>query len=99
MGMRAYKRLIQGASQVYSDDAGRLYVKSGGYKQAVADFDSVSPTEINESTVRKLESQSYILTCAPIEDSDQPAHPRSLIRVFVVRSKKLCILGYLKCAL
>ena len=31
------------------------------------------------------------------EDSDQPAHPRSLIRVFIVRMKELCILGYPKC--
>ena len=34
------------------------------------------------------------LTCAPNEVSDQPAHSRSLIRVFVVHMKKLCTLGY-----
>ena len=28
------------------------------------------------------------LTCAPSEDSDQPGHPLSLIRVFAVRTKK-----------
>ena len=28
------------------------------------------------------------MTCAPIEDSDQPGHPPSLIRVFAVRMKK-----------
>ena len=33
---------------------------------------------------------------APNEDSKQPAHARSLIRIFVVRMKKLCILGYPK---
>ena len=38
----------------------------------------------------------YILTCAPNEDSDQPAHPRSLIRVLVDRMKKLYILVYPK---
>ena len=38
------------------------------------------------------------LTSAPNEDSDQPAHPRMLIRVFVVLMKKLCILGYPKAA-
>ena len=27
---------------------------------------------------------TYFLTCAPNEDSNQPAHPRSLIRDFVV---------------
>ena len=39
----------------------------------------------------------YLLTFAPNEDSNQPAHPRSLIRVFVVHMKKHCILGYSKC--
>ena len=38
------------------------------------------------------------LTCAPNEDSDQPAHPHSLIRVFVVCEKTLCSLCYRKCA-
>ena len=41
--------------------------------------------------------KTYRLTCAPKKDSDQPAHPRSLIKVFVVRMKKLCIPGYPKC--
>ena len=42
--------------------------------------------------------KTYLLTCALKEDSDQPAHPRSLIRVFVVRMMKLCILGCPNCA-
>ena len=32
--------------------------------------------------------------CAPSEDSDQPGHPPSLIRVFTVRMKKLWVLSY-----
>ena len=32
--------------------------------------------------------------CAPSEDSDQPRHPPSLIRVFAVRMKKPWILSY-----
>ena len=32
--------------------------------------------------------KSYKMTCAPSEDSDQPGHPLSLIRVFAVRMKK-----------
>ena len=32
--------------------------------------------------------------CAPSEDSDQPGHPPSLIRVFAVRMKKACVLSY-----
>ena len=31
---------------------------------------------------------------APSEDSDQPGHPPSLIRVFAVRTKKACVLSY-----
>ena len=52
---------------------------------------------------RKNESEphcekTYLLPCAPNEEWDQPAHPRSQIRVFVGSMKKLCILGYPKCA-
>ena len=32
--------------------------------------------------------------CAPSEDSDQPEHPPSLIRVFAVRMKKPWVLSY-----
>ena len=32
--------------------------------------------------------------CAPSEDSDQPWHPPSLIRVFAVRMKKAWVLSY-----
>ena len=32
--------------------------------------------------------------CAPSEDSDQPGHPSSLIRVFAVRLKKPWVLSY-----
>ena len=35
------------------------------------------------------------MTCAPSEDSDQPGHPSSLIRVFVVRMQKPWDLSYL----
>ena len=34
------------------------------------------------------------MACAPSEDSDQPQHPPSLIRVFAVRMKKDCVLSY-----
>ena len=33
-------------------------------------------------------------TCAASEDSDQPGHPPSLIRVFAVRMKKAWVLSY-----
>ena len=32
--------------------------------------------------------------CAPSEDSDQPGHPPSLIRVFAFRIKKALVLSY-----
>ena len=38
----------------------------------------------------------YLLTCVPNEDSNQPAHPPSLVRNIAVRMKH-CILGYPKC--
>ena len=38
------------------------------------------------------------VTHAPNEDINQPAHQRSLTRVFAVHMKKLCMLGYPKCA-
>ena len=34
------------------------------------------------------------MICAPSEDSDQPGHPPSLIRVFTVRMKKHWVLSY-----
>ena len=35
--------------------------------------------------------KTYLLTCVPNEDSNQPAHARSLIKVFVVRLKTLSL--------
>ena len=40
--------------------------------------------------------KTYRLTCAANVNSNQPAHPYSLIIVFVALMKKLCILGYPK---
>ena len=34
------------------------------------------------------------MICAPSEDSDQPRHPPSLIRVFAVHMKKAWVLSY-----
>ena len=34
------------------------------------------------------------MACAPSEDSDQPGHPPSLIRVFAVHMKKAWVLSY-----
>ena len=40
-----------------------------------------------------IHEKTYLLTCAPNEDSDKPAHPRSLIIVFVVRVKDFAFLA------
>ena len=42
----------------------------------------------------RLMTKTNKLACAPSEDSDQPGHPPSLIRVFAVRMKKSCVLSY-----
>ena len=38
--------------------------------------------------------KTYKKACALSEDSDQPGHPPSLIRVFAVRMKKVWVLSY-----
>ena len=38
--------------------------------------------------------KTYLQTCAYNEGSSQPTHPRSLVRVFILRIKKLYILCY-----
>ena len=57
--------------------------------KALNEIDAVSKFELPEKT--------YSLTCVPNKDSNQPAHPQSLNRVFVVCKKELCILFYPKC--
>ena len=42
--------------------------------------------------------KTYLLTRAHNEDSNQPAHPRSLIRIVIVHMMKLYILGDPECA-
>ena len=44
--------------------------------------------------VTKKQKTKNKMACAPSEDSDQPGHPPSLIRVFAVRLKKARILNY-----
>ena len=44
--------------------------------------------------LRKLNWQNQQDDCAPSEDSDQPGHLPSLIRVFAVRMKKAWVLSY-----
>ena len=46
--------------------------------------------QINEPSHDKTNK----MACVPSEDSDQPGHPPSLIRVFAVRMKKAWVLSY-----
>ena len=54
------------------------------------------PTIIGFIPVWKIAShdQTNKMVCAPSEDSDQPGHPPSLIRVFTVYMKKCWVLSY-----
>ena len=42
----------------------------------------------------RLMTKPNKMACAPSEDSDQPGHPPSLLRVFTVRMKKVWVLSY-----
>ena len=44
--------------------------------------------------IRAASWQNQQNDCAPSEDSDQPGHPPSLIRVFAVRMKKARVFSY-----
>ena len=44
--------------------------------------------------IESMHNKTNKMTCASSEDSDQPGHPPSLIRVFAVRSKKDWVLSY-----
>ena len=43
---------------------------------------------------RLMTKPTVKMVCAPSDDSDQPGHPPSLIRVFAVRMKKDWVLSY-----
>ena len=48
----------------------------------------------SESQVEPHHDKTNKIACAPSEDSDQPGHPPSLIRVFAIRLKKARVLSY-----
>ena len=59
-------------------------------------FTGVCKDYINQ--YEPLPDKTNKMVCAPSEDSDQPGHPPSLIRVFTVRMKKASLLKYLMSA-
>ena len=56
---------------------------------------SISEAETKKEIYEPLHDKTNKMPCAPIEDSDQPGHPPSLIRVFAVRMKKNWVLSYI----
>ena len=49
---------------------------------------------VSQSAFEPPHDKTNNMACAPSEDSDQPGHPPSLIRVFAVRMKKYWVLSY-----
>ena len=47
-----------------------------------------------KSTYEPSHDKTNKMACAPSEDSEQPGHPPSLIRIFAVRIKKAWVLNY-----
>ena len=45
-------------------------------------------------TFEPLRDKTNKMACAPSEDSDQPGHPPTLIRIFAALMKKACVLSY-----
>ena len=60
--------------------------RTGGGPQPADD--PVAPT-VGDFKLNKKTDKTNKIACAPTKDSDQPGHPRNLIRVFAVRMKKL----------
>ena len=52
--------------------------------------------ESKEIPFKPLHDKTNAITCVPSEDSDQPGHSPSLIRVFAVRMKKHYVLATLR---
>ena len=83
--LRGYLRLTT-PGRLSGRDSGTF-----GVAAVMSDLDFVGvPTEINEPHRDKTNK----MACAPSEDSDQPGHPPSLIRVFAVCMKKGWVLSY-----
>ena len=84
--------ILVSESNKYIFQSRTIYAPSNNFHWSLIPLSSliIKWTELQHEKV-------YLLTCAPNEDSDQTAHLRSLIWVFVVLMKKLCILGNPKC--
>ena len=64
--------------------------------QSVFTFSDYMPSYGNNEMSRRMTKPTkYQMTCAPSEDSDQPGHRPSFIRVFAVHMKKHRALNYM----
>ena len=55
---------------------------------------ALNPRPQLPTTTEPAHDKTYKMACAPSEDSDQPGHPPSLIRVFAIRMKKAWVRSY-----
>ena len=55
---------------------------------------TMSQASVNIDPNEPPQDKTNKMACAPSEDSDQPGHPPSLIRVFAVHMKKAWVLSY-----
>ena len=81
------------------DKVGHLKPKGvlKAYNNTIDKVQSVLCLGILWSSTNKNETahdKTYKMACAPSEDSDQPGHPPSLIRVLAVLMKKAWVLTY-----
>ena len=82
-GFSITKALHESSFARHFIDASRSYFPMEG--DSIAVYCGKGRTFINQTQCE----ETYLLTSASNEDSDQTARMRSLIRVFVVRTKKL----------
>ena len=77
-----------------------LHYKSANFVLAMLGFNpSITHLAKTQCIIMSPEvGKTYLLKCTPNEDSNQPAHARSLIRVFVVGMKNFASLAIRKCA-
>ena len=61
-------------------------------KKPLTFFSGLVPRIVTENKLPHDKTNK--MACAPIEDSDQPGHPPSLIRDFPERMKKAWVLSY-----
>ena len=72
----------------------QVWYLSGNLVFKLIRFQFRQELEIGTCTYEPPPDKTNKMVCAPSEDSDQPGHPPSLIRVFVVRVTKVWVLSY-----